>query len=85
MHEDDDDTDGLTLEFEPIEPARFSWWDTAIHVGVCLSNMAACLVDLFDAVTQQCCAAANLKVNQEQARDEGEKFAADVLSALDRL
>lgn len=69
-------------EFEVLAPLPFNGWSVAAHVGFALAGIFSCVGDLFADIGQEFAHAANHSVTRWRAKDEGEKFASEVLSGL---
>lgn len=78
---DDDDE----LECVPLEPMPFSVHNAAIHVCCALAGIADCVSDMFSGIAREFGHAANHRFERWKAKDEGEKFAAEVMQTIGGL
>lgn len=77
----DDEEDG-EVAYEVLEPAPFSLLNVAGHTCVALSGIASCVSEMFSMYAKEFGHAANHRFFRWRAKDEGEKFASDVLKTV---
>ena len=80
--EDEEDED---LEFVPLDPAPWSWSSFVAEAVVMVSVQVSAVADFLGAASVQFQRMHNRFVDDSTKREDGERFATDILSGLKDL